>query len=99
MRTRTPEQDEVARLHRVLEMHLADERLLSWVGTSVPRMTAVMEAFSGGRVSLRRAIDIAASQKPEIPATSLGVVVDTADEDDEVDEPAGIGAGAPWDDE
>ncbi|MGN6206040.1 hypothetical protein [Humibacter sp.] len=91
----TPEQNEIARLTRVLEMHLADERLLSWVGTSGDRMGAVMAVMVGKRVSLRRAIEIVAAIKPEIPATSVAQIFD----EDEADEPEGVGAGAPWDEE
>jgi hypothetical protein len=63
-------QEEVERLNRVLAAHLADERSLSWVGTSRARFAAVVEAFGDGRASLRRAIELAQARKPEIPASN-----------------------------
>lgn len=73
----TPEEQEIARLNRVLEMHLADERLLDWVGSSDARMAAVIETFyEDGGISLRRAIQSATEQKPEIPASAA---TETAD--------------------
>lgn len=100
MGDRTPEQNEIARLTRVLEMHLADERLLSWVGTSRSRMARVVVAFGDGSVSLRRAIELASVRKQEI-ATSEHVAAPAVPDDDEEegDEPQGVGAGAPWDEE
>lgn len=73
----TLEEQEIARLNRVLEMHLADERLLDWVGSSDARMAAVIETFyEDGGISLRRAIQSATEQKPEIPASAA---TETAD--------------------
>ena len=89
-------QEEVERLNRVLAAQVVDSLLLSWVGTSRARMAAVVEAFGEGRVSLRRAVELTAARRPQIAASNVSTATTPVPDEDEADEPEGVGAGAPW---